>query len=119
MAGEIERIITARMSAAIVADLIKQGITTDDMAQSIKTSRDFIGRVQKKQHSFRFTDIKRLAKLIDTTPQLLLFNAIRPVPPHLKELFDVTREQLQVSASFDSQFRPKKMKKRRPRTKAA
>src|SRR6266700_3959901 len=105
--NDIERIITTRMSANIVADLVKHGISTQEMAESIKTSAQFISRVQKKQHSFRFADIKRLARLIDSTPQLLLVNAMRPVPSHVKKLFDVTREQLELSASLDSKFRPK------------
>jgi hypothetical protein len=117
--NDLERIITTGMSAHIVANLMKQGITIQEMSRAIKSEPGYIGRVQKKQHSFRFDDVERLARLVDSTPQLLLFNAIRPVPPHLKELFDVTREQLEVSASVDSRFRPKKLKKRRSRSKAA
>jgi hypothetical protein len=116
---DLERKITAKMSANIVADLLREGFTIQEMASAMNVSPAFLHRVQKKQHSFKYDDLKRLAKLNGQTPQLLFFNSMRPVPEHLKDTFDSVREMLEVSASVDSQFRPKKAAKRRLRTKAA
>ena len=116
--SDVERSITTRMSANIVADLLKLGISLPQMARAMQAPVDFLRRVQKKLHSFTYRDVKRLAKLADTTPQLLLFNSLRPVPTEMKEVFRSTREMLDVAGSVDSRFR-RKTKKRGERTKAA
>ena len=117
-AHELDRIITTKMSANVVSDLMKSGVSVSEMAGALKVHDDFIRRVQRKLHSFSYDDIRRLSKLVGLTPQELLFNTMRPVPAELKELFDVTREMLAVNASVDPRFR-KRIKKRRSKTKAA
>ena len=115
---DLDRVITTRMSANIVADLLKMGFTLPAMADALKVREDYVRRVQRKLHSFTFRDIRRLAKLPDTTPHLLLFNSIRPIPADVRELFDSTRQMLETGASVDSRFR-KRRKRRSSRTKAA
>jgi hypothetical protein len=115
---EMDQIITTRMSATVVADLIRSGITLAEMARALKAREDFLRRVQRKLHSFTYQQVKQLAKLTDLTPQLLLVNSMRPIPAESKELFESTRQLLEVSASFDSQFR-KRRKRRSTRSRAA
>ena len=120
LADSIERMITTRMSANVIADLLKQGFSIREMADAIRTSVDFIHRVQRKLHSLSLRDLKRLAKLADTTPELLLFNAIRPVRADVKPLFDATRQTLEASAAFrESLASTGRRRKRRTSTKAA
>jgi hypothetical protein len=107
------------MSANVVADLLKQGITPREMARAIDADAHFIQRVQERQHTLTTKDLGSLAKLADTTPRLLLLRAIRPVKPSLQPLIDVVRRQLETSADFDARFRRKQKKRNRTRTKAA
>ena len=115
----LDRIITGRMSANMVADLLRVGISLQEMARALDVEPNFLSRVQRKQHSFTFRDVKRLAKLTNHTPELLLFNAIRPVRSDVKGLFDSTREMLQTCGSVEEQLRRKKPKKSSARPKAA
>lgn len=103
--------ITTRMSANIVADLLKTGVDISQMAHSLNVSPAFIQRVQKKLHSFTYSDVKRLAKLTDWSPQLLIFNSVRPIRAEAKGLFESVREMLEVCNSVDSQFRSKTKKR--------
>jgi len=117
---QIERMITTHMSAHIVADLLRAGTTVAEMAQAVRAPEDYIRRVQRKLHSFTFKDVRRLSRLANTTPQLLLFNAIRPVRAEVKPLFDATRRTLELSAALLTERASNKgARKRGRRTRAA
>jgi hypothetical protein len=115
----VDRMITTDMSANIVADLLKRGITPQEMARAIRAEANFIKGIQAKKHTFTQQDITSLAKLGEITPKLLLFNSMRPVHSDMKQLFDAVRQQLETSARYDARFNRKPERKRRPRTKAA
>jgi hypothetical protein len=105
---DMDRMITTRMSVNIVADLLKRGFTVEDVADAIHVNSEFVQRVQKKVHTLRHADVQLLAKLAGLTPQRLLLNSLRPVKPEFRKLFEVVRQQLELTEAPAARKRPKK-----------
>jgi hypothetical protein len=112
----IDRYITTRMSANIVAGLIRSGWTESRIASAIKAPLTFVRGVQAKRQVLAFDDIRALARRTRQSPHLMLLNAIPPSEsnPDLKALFASTRQALQASQPNRGLAR-----KRRSRSKAA
>ena len=111
----IDRFITTKMSARIVARLLRAGWTPQRIAAAIKAPVTFVHGVQAKEQVLTFDDIEVLARRTRQSPHLMLLDAIpsSDVNPRLRALFASTREVLETSASGPQ------TRKRRARTKAA
>jgi hypothetical protein len=117
----LDRIITTKMSARIIARLLKEGWTVERVARTIDAPESFVRGVQAKQHVLTFKDIEAIADHTPETAPLMILNSIPPadINPEVKALFDTLRVQLETSASVDKEFRTKTTRKRRTRTRAA
>jgi hypothetical protein len=117
----IDRFITTKMSANIVAALLKLGWTPERIASAIKAPVTFVRGVQAKQQVLTFADIRELGRRSRQSPHLMLLNAIPPaeINPELKALFSSTREALAASAQPGNVASATTSKKRRSRPKAA
>jgi len=117
----LDRLITTKMSAKIVATALKRGSTVDEIAQQIKAPSSFARGVQAKQQVLTMKDIRAIAKQLSESPYVLLFNSIpaSEMKPELKELFASTRSVLEASAACGTTTRSTTAKKRRNRSRAA
>src|SRR5688572_29019776 len=97
-----DRYITTRMSANIVAALVKSGWTEARIASAIKAPLAFVEGVRAKRQVLSFDDIRVLAGRTRQSPHLMLLNAVPPseMKSELKALFASTREALE-SSHFD------------------
>lgn len=115
----LERMITTDMSANIVTKLLKQGWTVERVAETLDSPLAFVAGVRAKKHVLTLRDVRKLAKRVGETPQLMLLNSADP-RPGMEPLFDVIRHALEVSAGVRTPTRSKTgSKKRRTGSRAA
>src|SRR5689334_12553915 len=119
----LERALTTRCCSEIISLLIKRrGWTIARIARAIRSSQEYVRRVQAQKQSFQMPEVEALAKACGHEPYRLIFDSIPEggLTGDMRGLYELGLKEIQRHDEFRrALMRKPATRKRRTRTKAA
>src|SRR5690349_617230 len=119
----LERALTTRCCSEIISLLIKRrGWSISRIARVIRSSQDYVRRVQSQKQSFQMPEVVALAKACGQEPHRLIFDSIPQdsLTGDMRGLHELGLKEIQRHDEFRrALLRKPTTRKRRARTKAA